>query len=83
MSLCTEHKANVLQILVIHFTVLENLPYFFFLAVCNFKVERVGFLKLFIGDVVLIYEEGDGMFTYEIQLLVICISYKLQLFSGM
>ncbi|XP_052098499.1 dedicator of cytokinesis protein 1-like isoform X2 [Mytilus californianus] len=32
------------------------------IAVCNFKVDRVGFLKLFIGDVVLIYEEGDDWY---------------------
>lgn len=32
------------------------------IVICNFKVDRVGFLKLFIGDVVQIYEEGDGWY---------------------
>lgn len=32
------------------------------IAICNFKVDRVGFLKLFIGDVVQIFEEGDNWY---------------------
>lgn len=44
---------------------------FFSSVICNFKVDRVGFLNLFIGDAVQIYEEGDGMY--------ICTRYQMNI----
>ena len=52
---------------------------FFSPVICNFKVDRVGFLKLFIGDVVQIYEEGDGMYICNRYQIILSILWPLNM----